>query len=258
MGKFILFIFVIFFLGCSTKDNLTLFNNNLNDINHNLSKTAYKSNIPINYQYKIQPEDIVNITIFNHPELNSIINNTINNDNLNKTALNGVKVYPNGTINLPLIGLVKIAGLTEEQASNKLMKLYSQYLKKPYIKVEVMNKKIYVLGEVKHPRVINISPQDYISLIAAISDSGGLTDEAKRNEIKIISGYKSHPVVRIIDLTKLSPTDINNLILKPNDIVYVPPVKSKAIDVKIRGMQPIASFINSILSGMVDVKILNK
>jgi len=262
MYKFIVFIFAIFFLGCSSHNNLVLFkkNNNEYKLKQKLNKAAYKNNTPMNYQYKIQPENVLNIIIFNHPELNSIINTSIQNSaNLNgANNLSGIKVYPNGTINLPLIGLVKVAGLTEEQASNKLTKLYSKYIKKPYVKVEVINKKIYVLGEVKHPRVINISSQDYISLIAAISDSGGFTNQAKRNEIKIISGDWSHPTVKIVNLTEISPKDINNLILKPNEIVYVPPIKTKPIDVKIQGIQPIISLINSVLGGIVDVKILSK
>jgi len=261
MGKLILFVFTVFFLGCSSNNDLVLFKKNHNEykLKQQLNKVGYKNSKPMNYQYKIQPENVLNITIFNHPELNSIINSSANSANLSRVNnLSGIKVYPNGTINLPLIGLVKVAGLTEEQASAKLMKLYSQYIKKPYIKVEVINKKVYVLGEVKHPRAINISPQDYITLIAAISDSGGFTNQAKRNEIKIISGNWSNPTVKIVNLTKISPKDINDLILKPNEIVYVPPIKTKPLDVKIQGIQPIINLINSILGGIVNVKILTK
>jgi len=254
MRGLILFISMIFFLGC-VDNNLVLFKKQQEDynINKELSKLGYK--LPkkkTSYQYKIQPEDLLNITIFNHPELSAVINDTTNGTNLKAT-----KVYPDGTINLPLIGSVKVAGLTEQQASKKITKLYAQYIKKPYVSVEDINKKIYVLGEVKQPRVINFS-QDTINLIQAISESGGFTDKAKRNEIKIISGDWSHPTMRIVDLTKISPKDINNLILTPGEIVYVTPIKSKPLDIRIFGIQPVIDFVNSILNGMVNVKTLRE
>ncbi len=253
MYKLFLFVLLIFFVGCGD-NNLVLFqkqkNNNLKS---GLTKLGYK--IPyknICYQYRIEPEDRLNIVIFNHPELSSVINNTTNG-----TTLTGALVYPDGTINMPLIGKVKIAGLTEQQATKKLTKLYAQYIKNPYLKLDDMSKKIYVLGEVKHPKVIHMS-QDTISLIEAISDSGGFTDKAKRSEIKIISGDWSHPTMKIINLTKVSPKDINNLILTPNEIVYVTPIKSKPLDIKILGIQPVINFVNSILGGMVAVKTLRE
>ncbi len=253
--KIFLLIPIIFFFGC-VDDSLVLFkqnqNNNFN-LKQELSQIGYKfSKKHTSYQYKIKPQDRLNITIFNHPELSSVINNTTNGTNLQ-----GTLVYPDGTINLPLIGKVKIAGLTEEQASEKLTKLYAQYIKKPFVQVDDVSKKIYVLGEVNHPRVIYMS-QDTISLIEAISDSGGFTDKAKRSEIKIISGNWNHPTMTIVDLTKLSPKDLNKLVLKPNEIVYVTPIKSKPLDIRILGIQPVIDFVNSILSGMVNVKTLRE
>ncbi len=254
MRGFLLLISLIFFLGC-VDDSLVLFKKQQDEYNlkKELTKIGYKipQKKPV-FEYKIQPQDRLNITIFNHPELSSVINDTTNGTNLK-----GTLVYPDGTVNLPLIGSVKVAGLTTQQAEEKLTKLYAQYIKKPYVRVDDMSKKIYVLGEVKQPRVINLS-QDYITLIEAISDSGGFTDKAKRNEIKIISGDWSHPTMKIVDLTKLSPKDVNKLILRPNEIVYVTPIKSKPLDIRIFGIQPVIDFVNSILNGMVNVKTLRE
>ena len=252
----IIFLFtLIFILGC-VDDSLVLFKKQTDEYNikKELSTLGYKTNVKKRkiYQYKIQPQDILNITIFNHPELSSVINDTTNGTNLK-----GNMVYPDGTINLPLIGRVKVAGLTTYEAEDKLTKLYSEYIKKPYVKIDVISKKIYVLGEVKQPRVINLQ-QDSITLIEAISESGGFTDKAKRSEIKIISGNWDHPTMKIVDLTKLSPEDVHNLVLKPNEIVYVTPIKTKPLDIRIWGIQPVIDFVNSILSGMVNVKTLRE
>ena len=254
MRGFLFLIPLIFFFGC-VDDSLVLFQKQPDEYNlkRELTQLGYK--IPKKhtiYQYKIRPEDRLDITIFNHPELSAVINDTTNGTNLK-----GTLVYPDGTINLPLIGSVKVAGLTDQQASEKLTKLYSKYIRKPFVQVTDISKKIYVLGEVKQPRVIYLS-QDTISLIEAISDSGGFTDKAKRSDIKIISGDWSHPTMTIVDLTKLSPKDVNKLILKPNEIVYVTPIKSKPLDIRVLGIQPVIDFVNSILNGMVNVKTLRE
>jgi len=254
MRGVILLIPLIFFLGC-VDNNLVLFNKQPSkyNIKKELIKLGYKtSKKHIVYQYKIRAGDRLNIIIFNHPELSAVINDTTNGTNLK-----GTLVYADGTINMPLIGKVKVVGLTEEQASEKLTKLYSQYLKKPFVQVTDISKKIYVLGEVKQPKVIYLS-KDTINLIEAINDCEGFTDRANRAQIKIISGNWSHPTMTIVNLTKLSPNDINKLILKPNEIVYVSPIKSKPLDIRILGIQPVINFVNSILSGMINVKTLRE
>ena len=251
MKKLYFLLFAVFFVGCSNK-NYVLFQKQ-NNQNIQQSKKAEPIVQKEVYEYKIKPQDRLNIVIFNNLQLSSF--NTKNITNQTNSQI--VFVYPDGTINLPLIGRVKVSGLTEQQATEKLTKLYAKYIKNPYIKVEVINKKVYVLGEVKKPGVIKVNG-DYLTLIEAISECGGLLDDAKRNEIKIISGSKSNPHIKTVDLTKISAADINKLILKPNDIVYVTPMKLKPLDVKIKALQPIAGFINTILGTIVDVKVLSK
>jgi polysaccharide export outer membrane protein len=193
------------------------------------------------------PGDIVKIEVINHPEIIPA----------GKNSDSGIKVFPNGKVYLPLIGGVTLAGLTEQQASDKLTHLYSQYIRHAYVNVVDLSKKVYVLGEVKQPGVIQIQ-KDYTTLIDVISKSGGLTDTARRNDIIIISGGLKHPKIRQVDLTKLSSLNYKNMILKPNDIVYVQPVGIKPLDVKVQGVSPIVNFVNSILSTFVNVKILSK
>ncbi len=243
---FIFFVGVILFLGCSAKKEYLLFQD-VNSTQKNSQKPIRNSNVKYVYEYKILPGDRLSITVFNHPELSTD----------NKTDLSGILVFPDGTINLPLVGNVKIAGLTEEQATKKLEKLYSQYLKKPYIKLEVLTKKVYVLGEVKQPGVVQISG-NYTTLIDAISQRGGFNDMARRNNILIISGGLNNPHIRQIDLTKITSLNYKNLVLKPNDIVYVQPMNMKPLDVQVQGVSPIVSLVNSILSTFVNIKILSK
>ena len=239
---FLIASIIFFFTGCTNKNQLLF-----SDVNSTikLNKNVLSN---INYTYKINPGDIVSVMIFNHPELMNIGN---------KNALSHLVVDKDGYIFLPLINRVKIAGLSEEEATNKLIKKYSLYLKRPYVQLKVVSKKVYVLGEVKKPGVIYLN-KDYTTLIDVISKSGGFTDMAKRNKIKIISINEKVPTVKIIDLSKLNNVELSNLIIKPNEIVYVEPMKAKLIDTNIKGIKPVVDLVNGILSGIVDIKILSK
>ncbi|EDM22987.1 polysaccharide export protein [Caminibacter mediatlanticus TB-2] len=244
MKKIILMGIFLFFIGCSNK-NYILFQQ---DTNTTAIKTSKKQNqTEIVYEYKIMPGDILSITIYNHPELSTA----------SKEGVSGIEVYKDGTIMLPLIGKVKIAGLTKQEATLKLQKLYAQYLKKPYVSVNVLNKKIYVLGEVKSPGTVPLMG-DYTNLIDVISQKGGFTDMARRDHILIISGGLKHPVIKQVDLTKISSLNYNNLILKPNDIVYVQPVNIKPLDVKVQGYMPILNFINTLFGTFANIKYISK
>ncbi|WP_457564678.1 polysaccharide biosynthesis/export family protein [Caminibacter sp.] len=240
MKRLIFLLILALFWGCGAKKNYILFQNDINKT----AKTPQKP-VKITYQYKIMPGDILQIEIFNHPELTS------------KTGINGVKVFPNGDIFMPLIGKVKVAGLTEEQAMEKLTKLYAQYIRNPYVNVVDMSKKVYVLGEVRKPGAIQLD-KDYTTLIDVISKSGGLTETARRNKIIIISGGLEHPKIREVDLTKLSALNLKEMIIKPDDIVYVQPVGIKPLDVKLQGYQPILNFINSLFGTFANIKYISQ
>ena len=245
MKKFLLIGGILIFLtGCSNKDYI-LFQGDKNLSVNNQKIKVKKYNI--HYEYKIQPGDIVSVVVMNHPELSTPSTNEIQ----------GLKVYPDGSVNLPLIGFVKIANLTQREASEVITQKYKEYLKKPYVKVDVLSKKVFVLGEVNKPGPILLE-KDYTSLIDVISSSGGFTKDANRKYIKIISNEGNYTKLTVVDMTKISSVEANNIILKPNDIVYVQPHDLKPTDVKIGAMQPIVSFLNSVLSTIVNVKILTK
>ena len=245
--KNILFVlFLLFLFGCSAKEEYILFQ----DVNSTESSNPSPQKLQTTkyvYQYKIMPGDRLSIVVFNHPELST-------NE---KNELQGILVFPDGSVDLPLIGKVQVAGLTTQEATQKIQKLYAQYLKKPYVKLDVISKKVYVLGEVKQPGVVQVS-SDYTTLIDVISQRGGFTDMARRNNIIIISGGLENPKVRQIDLTKISSLNYQNLVLKPNDIVYIQPINMKPYDVKVQGISPIINLINSIFSTFANIKYISK
>ena len=233
----------ILFFGCSAKDDYILFQGKKAQ-----TQSTPKPTKKYIYEYKIVPGDRLSITMFNHPELST---------NTSASNIQGIEVFPDGTIQLPLIGSVKIAGLTTEAATKKIQKLYAEYIRHPYVKLDVLTKRVYVLGEVKQPGVVQISG-DYTNLIYAISQRGGFTDMARKKTIKIISGNLNNPTIKTVDLTNINSLTLSKIILKPNDIVYVEPYGTKPLDVQIQGVSPIVNFLNSIMSTFVNVKVLSE
>ncbi len=198
----------------------------------------------VSYEYKIQPGDRLSIVFFRHPELST------------KDEKRGILVSKNGNIVLPIIGRIKVSGLTKSQLQELLEKKYSRYVRNPNIYIEVLNKRIYVLGEVRKPGVFHIT-DDKVSLIEVLSKSGDLTDYGKR-EVYIIKGGLKNPVVLRINLSDINSLATSNLYLQPEDIVYIPPKKMKNINLAINGALPLLNLVGGILSSFVDIKYLSQ
>jgi polysaccharide export outer membrane protein len=89
--------------------------------------------------------------------------------------------------------------------------------------VEVLNKRLFVLGEVRSPGVVTID-KEKMTLFEAIAKSGDLTDSAVRNNIIILSNIPGKGMqMRAVDLTNFDRMNYAALMLRPNDIVYVQP-----------------------------------
>ena len=194
---------------------------------HTILKT--KESVPIEikgnikYEYKIQPYDRVMIYLYKYPDLSAIDLTNTGNANYANIDIRGTMINGNGKLSLPLIGRVKLAGLTQTQASKMLEKKYSEFVKDPSVVVQVVNKKVYILGEVKSSKTITMD-RDIIPIYEAIAQAGGFTNDAQRDNIIILShNDKGKSTLRRVDISTFKRAALSNIILKPGDVVYVPP-----------------------------------
>ena len=203
------------------------------------------------YEYKLVPNNRLSILVYNHPELST-------RDVRAQVAPadeRGALIAQDGTINIPLIGVVRISGLTAREAGDLLSREYGRYIKNAHVTLEVLNKRVYVLGEVRQPGRVNII-EDTGNLLEALSTTGGFTDFAARNKIQIIRGTQSNPIVKTIDLTKVSSLGFNNLTLHPNDVIYVQPNKTRQRNMAIAEALPGINIVQSILGALFTGKQL--
>lgn len=162
-------------------------------------------------QYKLQPLDIISITVHQQPDLNT------------KT-----RVAADGSISFPLIGKITAAGLTVQQLEAKIKELLEKdYLVKAEVLVfieEYRARQVSVTGEVNNAGKFNIPIEREITLLEAIAMAGGFTKDADINRTKVIreeGGEKKTITIRVKDITDKDEKD-NNIVLQPDDIIVVP------------------------------------
>lgn len=241
--------------GCSTK-TFKYFDNNSSTTIRNVSDTQYAEEAE--FEWKITKGDRVEIIVVNQStnEGDQQLNQILNTGGRMQAALtrDGTEGYliPNdGTVRLPLVGAVAIGGLTENKAAEKLTTAYKQYLKNPFVTVKILNQKLFVLGEVLKPGVVQVT-NGTMSLFEALAYSGDLTDEAERTNLYVIRGGLRNPEVREINLSDMSSMKLTSLILQPNDIVYVQPRGMKAYNVAFTEQMPFFNMIHAMLYPFVD------
>lgn len=204
-------------------------------------------------EYHILSQDRLEIALYKDPAQGTI--GAINElgQSMNKR---GILVNAAGYIALPLIGKVKVAGLTQTQAADRITLRYKKYLNTPSVYVEVLNKRLFVLGEVKKPGVIQLD-KEKMTLFEAIAFAGDLTDDAVRNEIIILSNSATKGMqMRKVDLTNFDTMRYASLMLRPNDIVYVQPDNWKEFKVTSDNFTSPFQTISQIAAPFVTLKYL--
>lgn len=134
------------------------------------------------------------------------------------------QLSPAGTINVPLIGAVRIAGLTTDQAARLIEgKLRDGYLVRPEVSVAItarVRKSVTVLGEVQKPGVFRLDPNRQLTLVEAIGMAGGMSRIA--NEKKIMLKRRGQAKTIRIDLRGITSGESKDIPLLDGDIVTVP------------------------------------
>lgn len=155
--------------------------------------------------------------LFNMPSSGGINDNTATSAGVNPM---GYIVGLNGNIDLPLLGTIRVDGLTRTQLQKFLVDKLSQYIKDPSVTIRFLQFTITVLGEVKSPGTKNF-PIDRVTIIDAISAAGDLTDFGKRKDIMVIRDDNGKKIYIQVDITSGSIFQSTAYQLQPNDIVYV-------------------------------------
>ena len=194
-------LFILILASCSTsKDNLTYFSNLGNQTSGPIPSG--------NYELKIIPDDELVITVtslvpeataqFNLPMTNIATRSAVSPTQ--QSSLMTYVVDRDGYIMMPVLGKIKVAGLTTAQISDVITKEVSKSVTDPYVRVQLMNFRVNVLGEVHAPGPKSTNKKQY-SIIDAITDSGDLTVYGRRDNVLLIREENGQRVYHRITLS---------------------------------------------------------
>ena len=172
------------------------------------------------YEYQIGAKDLLEISVFEVPELNIT-----------------VRVSENGMVTLPLLGEVKAEGLNRSDLEKKIATMLEKnYLKNAQVTIfikEFQSKKISVMGAVKNPGMLDLIGRQ--SLLQVISMAGGLSEQAS-DTVVIFRQFKNVPnrslMIKLDDLL-LKANPKYNIPIFPGDIINVP--GSQFLDIYVFG-----------------------
>ncbi len=195
----------------------------------NISK-EYVNDRSVNY--KLQPGDNLYIRVLNTIDERSA--SAISGDYANRSYLSSdASIYlqsytldEEGCIEMPLTGKIELKNLTIDQAKDKLQTELGKYVNQTTLIVKMSNFNLTVLGEVTRPGMYKVY-QSQINLFEAISLAGNMTNFAKNSEVRIIRQTDNGSEVVTVDMGQADILSSPYYYLKPNDIIYIEPLKIK-------------------------------
>ncbi len=243
-----LFIFLLIF-SCSHKNQLTY----INDIKEgNISKVNYSINhfIEIGDVLKI---DVRTVVAEVSAQYNNFDKSSINQDP-NKLILDGYKVAIDSTINYPFLGKIIVVGLSVDELAIKLRNMFISdgQLTNPQIRINIINSKYTVLGEVRNPGTY-FNYENQLNIFQAIGFAGDLLITAKRRNVKLIRQENGLRKTYEFSLNKNKIFDKPYYYIKSNDVIIIEPNYNK---IKSAGFIGSAASIASISSLVLSITLL--
>ena len=225
---------LLFSTSCKTPHNVAYFQDTTED----------SIVIPNTGEIKIEPNDKLSIVVKTmDPSLSAMFNlasvtDRIGENNISSLAsgnfsgnsgmTSGISKYtvtPQGTIDFPIIGEIKVAGMTRSELSGFIKgELMGRNLAKdPVVTVEFINLGVSILGEVKNPGLYDLN-QDKMTILEAISMAGDLSLQGQRDNIAVLREIDGNVNTYRVDITNFKELAQSPVYyLKQGDVIYVEP-----------------------------------
>ena len=260
MKKFISFIFAVTLLiamsSCGTSKSVAYIQNS-DSINYDNSRYLYDA--------KIMPKDQLTISVNTvNPEaslpFNLLLQNAYQQGRTISSGAGGTLmpylVDNEGYINFPVVGKLKVSGLTKTQCQDLILEKIRPFLaeaENPVVTVVMSSYSVSVLGEVARPGSFQVG-REKITILEALAQAGDLTIYGVRDKVKLIredaTGKKE---IHTLDLTNANIVNSPYYYLQQNDIVYVEPNKVKAQNARVGNITTLWFSATSILISLTSL-----
>lgn len=131
-------------------------------------------------------------------------------------------VDPDGYISFPVVGKIKVEGMTTTQVADLLTERISNDVRDPLVRVQMANFRVNVMGEVNEPQTVTVTSERF-SVLDALSAAGDLTMYGRRDNVLLIREADGKRSYHRLDLTKTDLLTSPYFYLQQNDVVYVEP-----------------------------------
>ena len=242
-----------FFTACGSSEKVAYIQN-ADQINIESNKMLFDA--------RIMPKDILTITVSTiNKEASAPFNLTILSPGSGSAlsaqpALQTYLVANDGTIDFPIVGSVKVAGLTKKECEAMMLDKIRPYLadtEKPIVRVRMSSYSIAVLGEVKNPGNFPVS-REKVNIFEALAMAGDMTIYGVRDRVRLIredaNGKKE---IHVLDLTDANIINSPYYYLQQNDMVYVEPSNIKKQDARVGSMTNLWFSATSILVSLASI-----
>lgn len=257
MNKYSVLLFavtILAFSSCVSNKKLIY----LQDLQSQSPKVSSSEKFPYQEElYRLQNYDIVEITIKTaSEELNqifSIVSGDQNNMAMNMGQnggdlfyMNGYTLDQDGQVDLPLIGEVKLVGLTAEESKNLLEEKVKNFVPDDFfVRVRLGGIRFSSLGEFNNPGKVTIL-QNRVTIFEAIAASGDMTTIAKRGEIVLLRQYPDGSQIHKINLNDRNLLSSEYYFIRPNDVLYAEPLKVRELGAGTNFIQTLALITSTV------------
>ncbi|MGB3453651.1 MAG: polysaccharide biosynthesis/export family protein [Moheibacter sp.] len=233
---FLLAVFALILNSCASSKDIVYFQGDA------IPTTVYEENIPT-----LQPGDNLSINVIGSDSRAIQPFNQVGDEDL-KTGGSGAPsksftIDSDGNIEFPILGKLKLSGLTRDEAAAMIKSKLGSYIVDPSVTIKINNFRITVMGEVTSPGVFNLD-NERVSILDALAMAGDMKIEGKRNNIMIIRERGGQKTINTIDLTKRETLDSPFFYLKQNDVVYVEPNQARVQSSKILNYSTVISVVS--------------
>lgn len=205
------------------------------------------------YTPTIKPDDMLTIIVsaldqdLARPFNLSTVSFVQNENAMGRQTQQTYLVDSNGNIDFPVLGTIKVAGLTRIQATELIKKMVAVYVKNPIVNIRNVNFKVTVLGEVNRPGTFTIT-NERLTILEALGLAGDMTIQGERKNVLVTREVNGKTTTTRLDLTSSSVFDSPVYYLSQNDVIYVQPNNSR---VKSSGIGPNTNATLSIIGTLI-------
>jgi polysaccharide export outer membrane protein len=208
---------LLFLASCASREDVVYFQ----DVGNFETATNTPTTIT-----KFKVDDVVSINVSSlNPEASAPFNIVSSGDGLRAEPMDYL-VDQDGMIDFPVIGKLKIEGLSPDELRIMLRERLSEYLKDPIINIRLRNFSVTVLGAVTRPGTYtNTTTGEQLTILEGLGLAGDMTIRGRRDNVLVIREFKGTKVYTRIDLTSKDIVESPVYYLTQNDVVYVEPNK---------------------------------